>query len=258
MRVDVVSLFPEFVAQMAGFGVVGRAVEAGLVDIHGWNPRDHAQGAYRRVDARPFGGGPGMVMLIDPLREALHAARAADPRPVRTIYLSPQGVPLTQARAAAMATEERLLLLCGRYEGIDERLVAAEVDEELSIGDYVLSGGELAAAVVIDAVARLRPGVLNDGESAQQDSFGGGLLDCPHYTRPPSHPLGDVPAVLLSGHHGDIAAWRREQALDRTRQRRPDLLAGAMLSESERRRLTSPEDIAEAPRPLSPAPERPL
>ncbi len=243
MRIDVVSLFPEFVAQMAGFGVVGRAVERGLVDIHGWNPRDHAEGTYRRVDDRPFGGGPGMVMLIDPLRDALHAARAADPRPVRTIYLSPQGVPLTQARAAALAAEERLLLLCGRYEGIDERLVAAEVDEELSIGDYVLSGGELAAAVVIDAVARLRPGVLNDGESALQDSFGDGLLDCPHYTRPPRHALGDVPEVLMSGHHGDIAAWRRLQSLARTQVRRPDLLAAASLTDDEHRALADPGDF---------------
>ena len=260
MRVDVVSLFPEFVAQMAGFGVVGRAVERGLVEVHGWNPRDHAEGAYRRVDDRPFGGGPGMVMLIDPLRAALQAARAADPRPVRTIYLSPQGVPLTQARVAALAADARLLLLCGRYEGIDERLVAAEVDEELSIGDYVLSGGELAAAVVIDAVARLRPGVLNDGESALQDSFGDGLLDCPHYTRPPSHALGDVPAVLLSGHHGEIAAWRREQSLARTRQRRPDLLDATGATGTAQRSAAGDGVVADsgAPGPLSPARERPL
>lgn len=234
MRIDIVSLFPEFVAQVAGHGVVGRAQERGLLAIHGWNPRDHAEGGYRRVDDRPFGGGPGMVMMIDPLRAALQAARAADPRPVRSIYLSPQGVPLTQAHARLLAGRARLLLLCGRYEGIDERLVAAEVDEELSIGDYVLSGGELAAAVVIDAVARLQDGALNDAESAVQDSFEDGLLDCPHYTRPLQHALGAVPEVLLSGNHAEIARWRRQQALGRTWLRRPDLLDEAALSAADR------------------------
>jgi tRNA (guanine37-N1)-methyltransferase len=234
MRIDLVSLFPEFVAQIAGHGVVGRAREQGLLSLHGWNPRDYADGAYRRVDDRPFGGGPGMVMLIDPLRAALRAARAADPAPVRTIYLSPQGVPLTQARVRALASAERLLLLCGRYEGVDERLIAAEVDEELSIGDYVLSGGELAAAVVVDAVARLQDGALNDAESARQDSFEDGLLDCPHYTRPVAHALGPVPPVLLSGNHADIARWRRQQSLGRTWQRRPDLLDEAALARGDR------------------------
>ncbi len=238
MRIDVVSLFPEFVAQCAGFGVVGRATERGLLSIHGWNPRDHAEGNYRRVDDRPFGGGPGMVMLVDPLRSALQAARDADPAPVKVIYLSPQGTPLTQAKVRELAGRERLVLLCGRYEGVDERLLAAEVDEELSIGDYVLSGGELAAAVVIDAVARLQDGALNDAESAAQDSFeGDGLLDCPHYTRPVEHALGSVPEVLLSGNHAEIARWRRQQSLLRTRERRPDLLARAGLSPAERRRL---------------------
>jgi tRNA (guanine37-N1)-methyltransferase len=239
MRVDVVSLFPGFVAQMASHGVVERAQARGLLSIHGWNPRDHAEGSYRRVDDRPFGGGPGMVMLIDPLRAALQAARAADPAPVTTTYLSPQGRPLTQAVVRELAGRGRLLLLCGRYEGIDERLVAAEVDEELSIGDYVLSGGELAAAVVIDAVARLQPGALNDAESAAQDSFGDGLLDCPHYTRPLEHALGEVPEVLLSGNHAEIARWRRMQALGRTWQRRPELLDEAGLSEADRRLLAA-------------------
>jgi tRNA (guanine37-N1)-methyltransferase len=235
MRVDVVSLFPEFVAQMAGHGVVARAQERGLLSIHGWNPRDHAEGSYRRVDDRPFGGGPGMVMLIDPLRAALQAARAAAPAPVKTIYLTPQGRPLTQARVRGLAGRERLLLLCGRYEGIDERLVAAEVDEELSIGDYVLSGGELAAAVLVDAVARLQPGALNDADSAAQDSFDEeGLLDCPHYTRPVDHPLGAVPEVLRSGNHAEIDRWRRRQALERTWRRRPDLLDRQALSADER------------------------
>src|SRR5690554_5263759 len=156
MRIDVVSLFPDFIAQCAAFGVTGRAVERGLLSLHGWNPRDYAEGNYRKVDDRPFGGGPGMVMLIDPLRNALRAARQADPAPSHTIYLSPQGRPLTQSRVRELAGEQRLVLLCGRYEGIDERLVAAEVDEEISIGDYVLSGGELAAAVLVDAVTRLQ------------------------------------------------------------------------------------------------------
>jgi tRNA (guanine37-N1)-methyltransferase len=238
MRIDVVSLFPEFIAQCAGFGVVGRAQERGLLTLHGWNPRDYATGNYRRVDDRPFGGGPGMVMLIDPLREAIAAARAADPAPVKVIYLSPQGARLDQARVRELAARERVILLCGRYEGIDERLVAAEVDEELSIGDYVLSGGELAAAVVVDAVARLQEGALNDAESAAQDSFDAdGLLDCPHYTRPVDHQLGSVPAVLQSGNHADIARWRRMMALGRTAQRRPDLIDEASLSKADRQLL---------------------
>jgi tRNA (guanine37-N1)-methyltransferase len=241
MRIDVVSLFPEFIAQMAGHGVVARAQQRGLLSIHGWNPRDHAEGSYRRVDDRPFGGGPGMVMLVDPLRAALHAARAADPAPVKTIYLTPQGAPLTQARVRALAGRDRLLLLCGRYEGVDERLVAAEVDEELSIGDYVLSGGELAAAVLVDAVARLQPGALNDAESAAQDSFEDGLLDCPHYTRPVDHPLGAVPEVLLSGNHAEIARWRRRQALERTWRRRPELVDRAALAAEERAWLAALE-----------------
>src|SRR5688572_23055119 len=238
MRIDVVSLFPEFIAQCAAFGVVGRAGERGLLSLHGWNPRDYAEGNYRRVDDRPFGGGPGMVMLIDPLRAAIRAARAADPASARVIYLSPQGRPLTQAVVRELAGRERLILLCGRYEGVDERLVAAEVDEELSIGDYVLSGGELAAAVVIDAVARLQEGALNDADSAAQDSFeADGLLDCPHYTRPVQHELGAVPEVLMSGNHAEIARWRRQQALGRTWERRPDLLDEAILSKADRKLL---------------------
>jgi tRNA (guanine37-N1)-methyltransferase len=234
VRIDVVSLFPEFVAQCAGFGVVGRAQERGLLALHGWNPRDYAEGNYRRVDDRPFGGGPGMVMLIDPLRACLAAARAADPAPAHVVYLSPQGRPLDQAKVRALAGRERLVLLCGRYEGVDERLLQAEVDEELSIGDYVLSGGELAAAVVVDAVARLQEGALNDAESAAQDSFEGGLLDCPHYTRPVEHALGAVPPVLLSGNHAQIARWRRMQSLGRTFLRRPDLLDPARLAPADR------------------------
>jgi len=240
MRVDIVSLFPEFIAQCAAFGVVGRAQERGLLSLHGWNPRDHATGNYRRVDDRPFGGGPGMVMLLDPLRAAIDAARSAATDEARVVYLSPQGPRLTQAKVRELAARPRLILLCGRYEGIDERLIEAEVDEELSIGDYVLSGGELAAAVVVDAVARLQEGALNDAESAAQDSFeADGLLDCPHYTRPVEHALGRVPDVLLSGNHAEIARWRRMESLGRTWLRRPDLLDESSLNAKDRALLDS-------------------
>jgi tRNA (guanine37-N1)-methyltransferase len=261
MRIDVLSLFPEFVAQVAGHGVVGRAQERGLLSIHGWNPRDYAEGNYRRVDDRPFGGGPGMVMMIGPLRAALAAVREADPRPTRVIYMSPQGAPLTQAKARELAGLERLVLLCGRYEGVDERFLQAEVDEELSIGDYVLSGGELAAAVVIDATARLLPGALNDAESAAQDSFEGegGLLDCPHFTRPLEHPFGTVPPVLLSGNHAQIAKWRRKQSLGRTWLRRPELVDRDRLSKADRELLDAflVEQAASAS-PPEPGPDEPV
>ncbi|OAX57417.1 tRNA (guanosine(37)-N1)-methyltransferase TrmD [Xanthomonas graminis] len=239
MRIDVISLFPEFVAQCAAFGVVGRAQERALLALHGWNPRDYATGGYRKVDDRPFGGGPGMVMMIEPLQACLQAVRDADPQPAPVIYLSPQGVPLTQAKARQLAALPRLVLLCGRYEGVDERFVAAAVDEEISIGDYVLSGGELAAAVLVDAVTRLQEGALNDAESAAQDSFEGpdGLLDCPHYTHPRAHALGEAPAILRSGNHAAIARWRRMQALGRTWLRRPELLDEAALSAADRRLL---------------------
>lgn len=243
MRFDIISLFPEFVAQIAAHGVVGRAGQRGLLSIHGWNPRDHAEGSYRRVDDRPFGGGPGMVMMVDPLRAVIGAARGADPAPANVIYLSPQGTPLTQAKVRELAALPRLVLLCGRYEGVDERLIQAEVDEELSIGDYVLSGGELAAAVLIDAVARLQEGVLNDSESAVQDSFeGDGMLDCPHYSRPVEHELGAVPEVLLSGNHAHITRWRRMQSLGRTWLRRPDLLDESVLSKTDRKLLQTFRD----------------
>jgi len=235
LRIDVITLFPDFITQCADFGVIGRARERGLVSLHGWNPRDYAEGNYRRVDDRPFGGGPGMVMLIDPLRAAIHAARAASPAPAQVICMSPQGQPLTQSKVRELAAQPRLILLCGRYEGIDERLLQAEVDLELSIGDYVLSGGELAAAVIVDAVARLRDGVLNTPQSAVQDSFEGeGLLDCPHYTRPVEHALGRVPDVLLSGNHAEIARWRHQQSLGRSWQRRPELLDEAALCKDDR------------------------
>ena len=237
MRIDVVTLFPEFVLQAAALGVVGRAQERGLLAVAAWNPRDFASDAWRTVDERPYGGGPGMLMLIDPLRATLSAARAAAEAPAHVVYLGPQGARLTQRRVAQLARRPRLLLLCGRYEGVDERLLAAEVDEELSIGDYVLSGGELAAAVVIDAVGRLQEGALNHADSAAQDSFSDGLLDCPHYTRPEQHAFGVVPQVLLSGDHAAIRRWRRQQSLGRTWLRRPDLLAQVELDATDRRLL---------------------
>ena len=237
MRIDVITLFPEFVESCAKIGVVGRSQERGLLQVEVWNPRDFATDNYRRVDERPFGGGPGMVMLIDPLRDAIAAARAAAAEPANVVYLSPQGARLTQDKVAELALRPRLILLCGRYEGIDERLIGHVVDEELSIGDYVLSGGELAAAVVIDAIGRLQQGALNDAQSAQQDSFSDGLLDCPHYTRPERHEWGEVPPVLMSGDHAAIARWRRKQALGRTWQRRPDLLEGVLLDEKDKKLL---------------------
>ena len=235
MRVDVVSLFPEFVEQVTEWGVTGRAVERGLLSLQCWNPRDYAEDKHRTVDDRPYGGGPGMVMKVEPLLAALNAARAATGPQARVIYLSPQGEKLAQPRVRELASQPAHILLCGRYEGLDERLIEQEVDLELSIGDYVLSGGELAAMVLIDAMTRLIPGVLGDAESAEQDSFTAGLLDHPHYTRPELMKLGageseTVPPVLLSGDHAAIARWRLKQALGRTWLRRPELLDGLQLN----------------------------
>ncbi|HQW63255.1 MAG TPA: tRNA (guanosine(37)-N1)-methyltransferase TrmD [Pseudomonadota bacterium] len=236
MRIDVVTLFPEFVLGAAQVGVVGRAQERRLLEVAAWNPRDYTNDKHRTVDDRPFGGGPGMVMLAEPLRQAVRAAQAAGTAPGRVIGLSPQGERLTQRKVRALALEPRLLLLCGRYEGIDERFIAGCVDEELSIGDFVLSGGELAAAVLIDAIGRLREGALGNAASAAQDSFEEGLLDCPHYTRPERDGAEAVPAVLLSGDHAAIRRWRLKQSLGRTWLRRPDLLARLQL-DKERRAL---------------------
>jgi len=237
MRVDVITLFPDFILQCTQVGVVGRAFERGLMSVQAWNPRDYATDSYRRVDDRPFGGGPGMVMLGEPLTACLSAARAADPRPARVVYLSPQGAPLTQSKVRELAGRERVILVCGRYEGLDERFVEREIDDELSIGDYVLSGGELAAAVVIDAVGRLQEGALNDADSAAQDSFEDGLLDCPHYTRSDKLGTSGVPPVLLSGDHAAIRRWRRLQSLGRTWLRRPDLLERLQLGAEDRKLL---------------------
>ncbi|HHC72269.1 MAG TPA: tRNA (guanosine(37)-N1)-methyltransferase TrmD [Thiotrichales bacterium] len=236
MRIDVVTLFPEMIRAVTAFGVTGKAVERGILEVHTWNPRERATDRHRTVDDRPYGGGPGMVMKVEPLRSTLREARAAAPgSPV--IYLSPQGRPLDQEGVAELASRPGLILLAGRYEGIDERLVDAEVDEEWSIGDYVLSGGELPAMVVIDAVCRLLPGALGDEASARLDSFVEGLLDCPHYTRPEEIDGRRVPPVLLGGNHAEIARWRLKQALGRTWLRRPELLERMTLSEEQRELL---------------------
>lgn len=237
MRVDVVTLFPELVGSVVEHGIPRRAVERGLLQVQTWNPRDYTEDRHRTVDDRPYGGGPGMVMKVEPLRRAIRAARQAVDAVPRVIYLSPQGRRLDQAGVRHLAEQPRLLLVAGRYEGIDERVLALEVDEEWSIGDYVLSGGELAAMVVIDAVARLLPGALGDEGSAEQDSFTDGLLDCPHYTRPEEIEGLRVPEVLLGGHHGEIERWRRKQALGRTWERRRDLLEGRELAAEDRRLL---------------------
>jgi tRNA (guanine37-N1)-methyltransferase len=233
MRFDVISLFPEMFEALRA-GVTGRAIERGQAELVLWNPRDYAYDVHRTVDDRPYGGGPGMVMMVEPLRQAIRAARSAAPGS-RVIYLSPQGRRLDQAAVREMAQAPGLVLLAGRYEGIDERLVDVHVDEEWSIGDYVLSGGELPAMVLMDAVIRLLPGVLGHADSAEQDSYADGLLDCPHYTRPEQIEGRAVPDVLMSGNHELIRRWRLQQALGRTWLRRPDLL--------ERRQLSGEEQI---------------
>lgn len=237
---DAVTLFPEMFAALTRSGVTRRALDEGRWSLDFWNPRDFTEDNHRTVDDRPYGGGPGMVMMPEPLEAAIAAARekqaAAGLAVSKVVYLSPQGTPLTHSRVMQFAQQVRtegLILLCGRYEGIDERLIERCVDEEISIGDFVLSGGEIPAMALLDAVVRQLPGVLNDAESAIQDSFVAGLLDCPHYTRPEDYEGQRVPDVLLSGHHEKIRRWRLIQALGRTWQRRPDLLAGRSMSKEE-------------------------
>lgn len=226
MRFGLVTIFPEMFDALIDFGVTGRAIRDGIVELGFWNPRDYAQDRHRSVDDRPYGGGPGMVMSAPPLLAAIREAKSAVGGQARVVYLSPQGQRLTQALAASLSSEEALVLVAGRYEGIDERVVEAAVDEEISIGDYVLSGGELPAMVLMDAVIRLLPGALGHGDSAAQDSFSDGLLDCPHYTRPEMFEGRSVPEVLMSGDHDKIRRWRLEQSRQRTRERRPDLTPG--------------------------------
>ena len=243
MRIDVVTLFPEMVLHAAAFGVTGRALQRGLWRLHVWNPRDFATDAHRTVDDRPYGGGPGMVMLPGPLTQAIRAAREAQRADgvgeSRTLHLTPAGVPLTHAGVMSLARRDAAgyVVIAGRYEGIDERVVAAEVDEEIAIGDFVVSGGELRALMLMDAVARQLPGALNDAESAAQESFVDGLLDCPHYTRPDVFEGQAVPAVLMSGNHAEIRRWRLAEALARTALRRPGLMSGRTLTKEERELL---------------------
>jgi tRNA (guanine37-N1)-methyltransferase len=238
MRFDVVTLFPEMVLKAALFGVTGRAIERGQVDLAVWNPRDYALDKHRTVDDRPYGGGPGMLMKYQPLHDAVEAAKRYPVSGVsRVVCLSPQGTPITQALLSRMTDVSQLVLVAGRYEGMDERFIEADCDEEWSLGDFVISGGELAALVVIDAITRLLPDVLGDQDSAQQDSYSHGLLDCPHYTRPEVIAGRSVPSVLLSGNHAEIDRWRRKQALGRTWKRRPDLLQEALLTPEQRELL---------------------
>ncbi|MDX1405203.1 MAG: tRNA (guanosine(37)-N1)-methyltransferase TrmD [Woeseiaceae bacterium] len=237
MQVQVVTIFPEMILSVAGYGVVGRAVESGLVVIGCQNPRDFADDAHRTVDDRPYGGGPGMVMKHAPTAAAIEAAKAALPEGSPVVCLSPQGALFDQAAAKRIAGLPGIVLLAGRYEGIDERLMETHVDEELSLGDFVLSGGEVAALAVIDAAARLVPGVLGDESSAFQDSFMDGLLDHPHYTRPEVIEGRSVPAVLLSGDHARIAKWRYKQALGRSFERRPDLVEKLDLNDEQKKLL---------------------
>ena len=236
IRFDVVTLFPEMFAAITGSGITSRALEAGLWSVTTWNPRDFTTDNHRTVDDRPYGGGPGMVMLAEPLERALDAVRTSGGSE-KTIYLSPQGKKLDHRRVIEFAMESSVTLLCGRYEGVDERLLARRVDEEISIGDFVLSGGEIAAMALMDAVVRQLPGALGDDQSVIEESFADGLLDCPQYTRPESYAGAKVPGVLLSGHHENIRRWRLKQALGRTWLRRPDLLAARRLSDEERRLL---------------------
>lgn len=237
MRFDVVTLFPEMVRTVLGHGVTGRAVARGIAELEFWNPRDYSRDRYRTVDDRPYGGGPGMVMRYQPLRDAIRAAREASTLPPRVLYLSPQGRLLRQSDVVRLSAMPRLILVAGRYEGVDERLIEAEIDEEWSIGDYVLSGGELAVMVLFDAIVRLLPGVLGHELSALQDSHMAGLLDCPHYTRPEEIDRRRVPEVLLSGHHEAIRRWRLREAVGRTWARRPDLLQALVLDEEQRELL---------------------
>lgn len=246
MQIGVVSLFPEMINTIAEFGIVGRARTRDLMSLVVENPRDHTDDAHRTVDDKPYGGGPGMVMKFEPLARALQAVKDKLPNGCPVVYLSPQGTMFDQATANRLSRLPGMVLLAGRYEGIDERLIESQVDEELSLGDFVLSGGEVAAMAVIDAVVRLLPGVLGDAESARQDSFMKGLLDHPHYTRPEEIESVAVPDVLLSGDHAQIARWRRKQALGRSYLRRPELIEKLNLSDEQQELL---DEFLNEPRP---------
>jgi tRNA (guanine37-N1)-methyltransferase len=232
VRIDVITLFPEMVEQVVKYGVVGRAADQSLINLECWNPRNYTLDKHRTVDDRPYGGGPGMLMKVQPLEETIQAVREKNPQ-AQLVYLSPQGKPVDQDMLAKQINTGSVIFLCGRYEGIDERLVQQEVDQEWSIGDYIISGGELAAMVCIDAMTRLIPGALGHEQSAQQDSFSDGLLDYPHYTRPEEYKGMKVPEVLMNGNHRHIEDWRERQSLGRTWQRRPDLLELKVLDDRQ-------------------------
>lgn len=233
MWIGIVSLFPEMFRAITDYGVTGRAVKKGLLNIECWNPRDFACDKHGTVDERPYGGGPGMLMMVQPLRDAIHTAKAAAGEGVKVLYLSPQGRKLNQQGVYDLAAHQKIILVCGRYEGVDERVIKTEIDEEWSIGDYVLSGGELPAMTLIDSVSRFVPGVLGHHASAEADSFVDGLLDCPHYTRPEVLEGMKVPSVLLSGNHAEIRRWRLKQSLGRSWLRRPELLENLALTDEQ-------------------------
>ena len=237
MGMGVGSLFPEMLKSITEYGVTGRAVKQSLLQVQCWNPRDFTHDKHKTVDDRPYGGGPGMLMMVQPLKGAIDSAKAAAGEGAKVIYLSPQGRKLDQQGVEELAQNQKLILLCGRYEGIDERLIETVVDEEWSVGDYVLTGGELPAMTLIDAVARFIPSVLGKQASAEEDSFADGLLDCPHYTRPEVLDGLTVPSVLMSGHHEEIRKWRLKQSLLRTWLRRPELLEGLALTDEQRKLL---------------------
>lgn len=237
MRFDVVSLFPEMVSVAASYGVTGRALERGIASLSVWNPRDFTYDKHKTVDDRPFGGGPGMVMKYQPLHDAVNAAKQKGSGITKVVYLSPQGKQITQSLLLNASSWSQLILVAGRYEGVDERFIDLDCDEEWSMGDYVISGGELAALIVMDAILRLLPGVLGDEDSATQDSYADGLLDCPHFTRPEQISGVSVPEVLTSGNHAEISRWRQQQSLGRTWQRRPDLLEKKKLTAEQERLL---------------------
>ncbi len=237
MFIGIISLFPEMFKAITEFGVTGRAVKQNLLQVRCYNPRDFTYDKHKTVDDRPYGGGPGMLMMVQPLRDAIRMAKTEAGEGVKVIYLSPQGRKLNQAGVKELSLNQKLILVCGRYEGIDERLIETEIDEEWSIGDYVLTGGEIPAMALIDAVARFIPGVLGKQASAEEDSFAEGLLDCPHYTRPEMLDGLTVPSVLMSGNHKEIRQWRLKKSLERTWLRRPELLESLALTDEQAKLL---------------------
>ncbi|MCF7353973.1 tRNA (guanosine(37)-N1)-methyltransferase TrmD [Vibrio sp. CK2-1] len=237
MWIGIISLFPDMFRAVSDYGVTGQAVKKGLLSLESWNPRDFTHDKHRTVDDRPYGGGPGMLMMVQPLSDAIDAAKQASPGKAKVIYLSPQGRKLDQQGVEELATNENLILICGRYEGVDERIIESYVDEEWSIGDFVMTGGEIPAMTLIDSVSRFVPGVLGDFASAEEDSFANGLLDCPHYTRPEVLNQKRVPSVLTSGNHEDIRRWRLKQSLGRTWLRRPELLENLALTDEQEQLL---------------------